>query len=278
MPNVARSLLAGAGLVSCVLVAGPPWLGCRPDSATLPPPELAILQRKVQALERLSAPGRGAPPVPFDQGLITVDQSLLQSLTVAALPYEAVAGDRFRIRIQDAKVQCEDGVALVKLHGRASLSDRPEQDASVEANVYGAIEGFDLDPALGVLRGRVKVIAFETPRARLFGSESMTVKGLVHDMARLRIEAFGDVGYEFEIPVRIVQDIVIPELGPEGGVHIPETKIPLAVFVSDVTALRGKLWISFHLMGSPGESGAPAEPVRADSSARDSASGKELRR
>jgi hypothetical protein len=38
--------------------------------------------------------------------------------------------------------------------------------------------------------------------------------------------------------------VTLPEVGPEGGVHIAPARIPLQVSLKEVRALRGKLWVS----------------------------------
>ena len=183
--------------------------------------------------------------IPLDQAVLGIDESLIADLLNAALPYERVVGERFRIRVRNAAVTCEDGLALVRLSGRASFADQPEDNAYAEATVYGALRDFALEPADSVLRSRVEVIAFAVPQVRVFGDNTETGRGLIRDLARLRLEVFQGLDYTFDIPVRL-QDLVLPELDSK-NVRIPAAKIPLQISVSDVTALNGKLWISLGL-------------------------------
>ena len=230
-----------------VLAAAGLCAGCGREPEPVSRAQLALLQRQVRALDTLVAAARVGPLVKFDQSLIAIDQALLQKLLSAALPYQTTVAGRFRVRITQVQVTCEDGFALVRLDGRVSLADQAEKDGFADVTLYGGLRAFDLDPEQSVLRGRVDVIAFETRRVELLGERNESVAGLIHDLARLRIEAFQGADYAFDIPVSLVHDIVLPEIGPEGGVHIHPARIPLHVAVTDVKALRGKLWISLRL-------------------------------
>lgn len=221
--------------------------------------ERAILVRQVQELEKIAGRSRSGPLVPFGQTLLAVDASLVQDLLTVALPYETVVGDQFRIRVLEAFVTFEDGLPFVHLRGRASFADQPETAGFVEADVYGSLREFDLkgdDPAL---RGRIDVIAFETRVAKVQGEENQALQGLIGDLASLNLEVFKNFDYSFEIPVKLVREIVLPEVGGASGFRIAEARIPLQIAVTNVTALRGKLWISIDLYDQlkPAESPRP---------------------
>ncbi len=233
-----------AALAPLAMGAGAP--GCRRVVTEPSRAERAILERQVRGLEKLVAAGRSGRVIPFEQGLIVLDQALIRSLLDATLPYETRAGE-FRIRIQRAGVMCDDGVALVQLHGRASFANQPEDAGSVEATLTGALREFALDRQHSVLRGRFEVIAFETRRVRVLGQDDEAVKGLVHDLARLRLEAFRATDYEFDLPVRLLDDIVLPAYESRTDITIPAARLPLRVSVVDVNALHRKLWISVRM-------------------------------
>ncbi|MEO5616315.1 MAG: hypothetical protein ABIS67_00945 [Candidatus Eisenbacteria bacterium] len=239
---------SGLGALLLVAALSP---GCGRPLETRVRVEHAILEHKVERLEELLASTRNGRLVPFDQGLIVIDQALLGKLLTAGLPYETLVGGQFRIRVLKATVSCDDGMALVRLDGRASFANQPEAGAFAEATVYGALRDFELKPEAGLLRGRVSVVTFETRRVNVLGNDDESVEGLLQDLGELRLEAFQGADYVFDLPVRLVHDVVLPEVGPEGGVRIPEATIPLSVSVVDVKALSGKLWISLHLYDDP---------------------------
>jgi hypothetical protein len=221
-------------------------LACQAQPPVQTRAEKAILQRQVAELERVVR--AGAPTgavIPLDQAVLAIDQSLIEDLLDAALPYERVVAERFRINVRDAAVTCEDGLALVRLSGRASFADQPEAYAYAEVTVYGALREFTLEPADSVLRSRVDLISFVVPQVRVLGTNTETGRGLVRDLARLRLEVFEGLDYAVDIPVRL-QDVRLPEL-ESSNVRIPSETIPLQIAVTDVNALRGRLWISLRL-------------------------------
>lgn len=248
-PPTKRSIFPTFLLLSSIttLALGLASIGCDRRVEEPSGAEAAILERQVEGLEKLVASGRSGRLIPFEQGLLVIDQSLIQNLLNVALPYETRAGEQFRIRILDATATCEDGVALVRLHGRASFANQPEETAFAEATLYGSLREFDLKRAEKVLRGRVDVIAFEMRRVQVLGQDDEAVRGLLRDLARLRLEAFQGMDYSFDIPVRLVDDIVLPAFSSRDDITIPAARLPLRISVTDVNALRGKLWISVRM-------------------------------
>jgi len=160
------------------------------------------------------------------------------------LPVEQVIAERYRVRLTAASVHFEDGLALVRLTGRASLADQDEQYASAELDVAGALDVVDLDPRSGRLRGQVKIIALDAQAVAVMGMKTpRQAEGLVEELGRERLEAFSALLAGIEIPVRIQQDVAIPAVS-DSGVRIGAASVPLAVSVLDVNAFRGRLWVS----------------------------------
>jgi hypothetical protein len=252
-PQPARILLLLSSFAALAASGG--GSGCRKPPPEPPRAERAILERRVEELEKLVARGRAGPVIPFDQALIAIDQSLLQKLLDAALPYQAKVSGRFRIRILTGTVTCEDGVALVQLRGRASFADRPEAAGFVEATVFGSLKEFHLLAEESTLRGRVDVIAFEMKRVNVMGGDNEAMKGLIRDLAQLRLEAFQALDYTFDIPVQLVSELVLPAFDSGSGVRLPEARIPLQAAVTNITAVRGRIWISIQLYDRDHEAG-----------------------
>lgn len=228
-----------------------------PRPAERPGPERAVLERRVAELERLVARPAGEPLIPFDQALVVIGRPVLQDLLDAAMPYETQVAGRFRVRIDSARVACEEGLALVRLDGRASFADRPEDEAFAAATMYGALREFDLVRDEGVLRGRVDVVAFQVHHVEVGDRPRPALRGLLDDLAALRLEAFAGFDYAFDVPVRVVHEMVLPELRLRQGLRIAEARVPLHAQVTNVTALSDRLWISIRLR----------DPAAADSAA-----------
>lgn len=231
------ALLVSGGVVAYLR------LGATHHHETALSAERAVLQRQLQGLSGLLLAAEKGPLVTFEKVLVTVDEELVQSLIETALPLEAVVADRYRVRVAGARVQFEDGFALVTLEGRASLADRPQEDTFADVLLYGALDIVDLDPVSGTLRGRVTLIAFDARKVGVMGVGARPAEGLVEDLARERLEAFAPLLSEIEIPVAVQGKLELPGLN-ENGVRIAKADLPLRVAVLSVKAFRRKLWIS----------------------------------
>jgi hypothetical protein len=217
-----------------------------------PSPEEAILRRRIEGLRGLIEAARRPPLVRFDQMLVVIDAGLVGGLLRAATPVERVLQGRYRIVLDQARVEFEDGFALVKLGGRVSLATNAGTFADID--VYGGLDVVGLDPSSGILRARVKVVAFEVRRVDFKGLTAPLAR-LVEDVGRAKLSDFEGLLSKLEIPIRLDSEIAIPGVGPEGGVRIPPLNLPLHVAVVDVKVLRGKLWISVGASASPTPTG-----------------------
>ena len=226
--------------------------------------ERAVLKRQLQGLSGLLAATERGPLVSFDKVLVTVDEELVQGILETSLPIEAVVGGRFRVKVTRAKVQFEDGFALVTLEGRASMADRPQEDTFADVLLYGALGIVDLDPVSGTLRGRVTLIAFDARQVGVMGVGARPAEGLVEDLGREKLEAFAPLLSDVEIPVAVQGGIALPGLN-EGGVRIEAASLPLRVAVLDVNAFRRKLWISVDASTTPA---SPAPSIGPSKGAR----------
>jgi hypothetical protein len=214
-------------------------LSCGHGMEARPPVEELLLERQRVGLEALITAAKNGRLIPFDQVLVVVPQKLVQELIEATLPYEQVLENRYRVRVESARVTFDDGFGLVQLRGRASLADDPSTAAQID--VYGALDVVDLDPASGILRGRVKVIAIETRRVDVVGFPA-PVRRFVDELSRQQLSAFEPLLSSIEIPVKIARQIQVPEVN-ESGVHIAQAVLPVEAGVVDVKAFHGKLWV-----------------------------------
>jgi hypothetical protein len=212
----------------------------------LPPPaaDQAVLDQQRAGLESLLKEAEAGPLVPFDRVLVVVDQALVQDLLASAMPYERVIS-RFRIRVTAANVRFEDGFALVRLDGRASLAASAEGAAFADISVFGGLDVLDLDPDSGLLRGEVRIIAVDARRVTVLGvGAPEDTEALIEQLGKERLDAFSALARRLQIPVRLERAVTLPAVGPQGGVRIAAARIPLEVGVRQVRALRGKLWVS----------------------------------
>jgi hypothetical protein len=154
------------------------------------PAEEVVLIRQNQELQGLVASAERGTLLDFQQVLVVVDQHLVQDLVSAAVPLEGDVGHGYHVRIERAEASFGDGVALLLLHGRASLVGK---GASATMSVYGGLDVVALDPASGVLRCNVKVFGVETTEADVLGLDR-PVRRLTDALAEGGLASFPQSG------------------------------------------------------------------------------------
>ncbi|HET8646448.1 MAG TPA: hypothetical protein VFO85_13220 [Vicinamibacteria bacterium] len=233
-------------LVALVLMGAAAGAACGRSEAR-PGAEAAIAQRQREGLQRLVQEAEQGTVVRPGDVMVVVDERLVQDLLAPALPLERVVGGRYRVRITRATVRFEDGFALVRLGGQASLAGREEGYASAELDVAGGLDVVELDPRTGRLRGQVKVIAVDARRLDVMGvGAPREARRLVEDLGRERLEAFSDLLSSLEIPVRVERELQLPAVTGEAGLRIGAAVVPLHAAIVDVEAFRGRLWVSIQ--------------------------------
>ena len=216
------------------------------------PAEEAVLERRRQGLMTLLQAAARGPLVSrdADRVLFLVDQSLVAALLATQVPREYVVEEAFRVWITGARITFEDGLALVRLDGRASLVGA-EEDVFADVAVFGDLEILREQPQAGVLRARINIIAVDARRVEVAGKRD--ADELVERLGRARLSAFAALASDLEIPVRHEHAIELPAVD-DGPVRIEATTLPLRLTLVDVKAFRGRLWIS---MAESFESEAP---------------------
>ena len=220
------------------------------------PAEEAVLERRRQGLMTLVQSAARGPLVSreADRVLFLVDQSLVAALLGAQVPREYVIEDTFRVWITGAQITFEDGLALVRLDGRASLVGA-EDDVYADVAVFGDLEILREQPQAAVLRARINLIALDARRVEVVGRRD--ADRIVERLGKAQLSAFAALASDLEIPVRHEHAIEMPAVD-EGPVRIAATTLPLRLTLVDVKAFKGRLWIS---MAASFDTAASAPPV-----------------
>jgi len=215
-----------------------------PAAPTPPPAEVATLERQLQGLTALVAEAEAGVlfPAAPDRVLVLVDQQLVQRLLTALTPSEHVVADRYHVVVTGARVVFEDGFALVRLDGRASLAGIAESDVFADLTVIGDLELPLEQQKRDVLNARIHVLAVNARQVTV-GARSERAEELVEELGRTKLEAFAALASSLEIPVRQEHEITIPAVGPGGPVRIAAASLPLRLALLSVRAFHGKLWI-----------------------------------
>ncbi len=206
------------------------------------PAEEAVLERRRQGLMSLVQAAAQGPLVSpeADRVLFLVDQSLVAALLETQVPREYVIEDTFRVWITGARITFEDGLALVRLDGRASLVGA-EEEVFADLAVFGDLEILREQPSAAVLRARINLIAVDARRVEVVGRRD--ADKLVERLGKARLSAFAALASDLEIPVRHEHNIEMPAVD-DGPVRIQATTLPLRLTLVDVKAFKGRLWIS----------------------------------
>jgi hypothetical protein len=213
-------------------------------AASAPSVEVATVERQLQGLTALLAEAEAGalfPDAP-DRVLVLVDQGLVQRLLTALTPSEHVVADRYHIVVTGARVVFEDGFALVRLDGRASLAGVAESEVFADLTVVGDLELPLEQQKRDVLNARIHVLAVNARQVTV-GARSEKAEELVEELGRTKLEAFAALASSLEIPVRQEHEITIPAVGPGGPVRIAAASLPLRLALLSVRPFHGKLWI-----------------------------------
>lgn len=217
----------------------------------------AVLLRQRQGLDALIARAGRGPLIPLsgDHAVVIVDQELVRSLLGALVPAEHLIAGRYRVQVANATVAFEDGFALVRLDGRASMAGA-EAEVFTDISVFGDLEVLRAQPTSEVLEARIHVVAVEARRVDML-VEASQAEDLVEELGKTKLEEFAVLASSLQIPVRQELAFQVPAVGPQGPVRIEAATVPFRLTVLDVMAFHGKLFISM-VAGTGARSRAPA--------------------
>lgn len=253
-----RALLAGV-LVACLALGALAFVLMRRLEAPPPGPsaQLLLLWQRVAGLSSLLAKAEQGPLFPLvgKQVLVTIDQRVVESLLRSLAPADYVIAGRFRIRIAKASVAFEDGFALVRLDGRASLLGAEDQ-VFADVAVLGDLRIVPRQLAAEALQARIHLLAVDVTRVDLV-MRARNAEKLVRELGRQKLEEFTALASGIQIPVRQRYEFKVPGVGAPEVVRIEEARVPLELAVQGLTAFDGKLWVS--MTASTGTAPSPAE-------------------
>lgn len=197
-----------------------------------------VLQREVEGLRQVvQRLERGEPWLPLDDIAIAIEDTLVRDLIAAQLPVDMDVS-RFHLRLSEADVQFR-GSPVVRLRGRLQVRDQPSLSAVV--TLLGALEDIRVDQAASTLTARVSADHLAIEEAT--GLSQLLSGATLDEVARsVRLE-IKDQLPAIQIPVKVQQQIDFAPV-TDGPVRIGGARLPLEVAVSQVSAARGRLWVS----------------------------------
>lgn len=113
----------------------------------------------------------------------------------------------------------------------------------------------------GYLSARVALDRLEVRTGGLADARRDLLEGLVEQVGAQGLSSLADQIPPFEIPVRFDRtlDLAGATVGP---VTVASAHLPLQVGVSEVVALRGRLWVLLDVSADPAAVASPAEGGR----------------
>jgi hypothetical protein len=227
-----------AGVVACAIAAA----GCqdRYKGGGELHAQKVVLQREVEGLRAIvSRLERHEPMLPAGDVVVAIDESLLQNIIAAQLPLDADV-DRYHLRLSGVDVTFR-GSPIVRLKGALHPLEQPGLEAEVD--VVGVLEHIEIVPGESTLKARIAIDHLTVEKAA--GLESV-LSGSTLDEIAVRIrDVLKDQIPLVQIPVKVQEDISLPAV-TRGPVRVDGAVLPLGAGVSQVVAVRGRLWIAVH--------------------------------
>ncbi|MEP7028292.1 MAG: hypothetical protein ABI960_06835 [Candidatus Eisenbacteria bacterium] len=231
---------------------------------------LAVIAAGVLLSRRLPFPGARAPAVlegerreaqavelrrylerrsvgtllPANDVAIAVRDDFLQRLVALSLPFtQTFADGRYVARLDSAKVDLLDGLALVTLRGRGMLAS--DTTLFAELVLTGRLSIAGVDDSTGQLKPRLEITDVRVVRAG-----SSVVAAITNPAIRFfslqKLQEWNELQSAFHLPLKIESLLRVPAV--EGDLALPEARLPLAIRLSSVVALEHRLVVSLELL------------------------------
>jgi hypothetical protein len=221
-----------------------------------------VLEREVAGLrEAVGRVERGEPLLPPRDLAVAIDETLLQGVIAAQMPFASRLGE-FLLTLEQVEVMFR-GAPTVRLRGCLQHHGRVDLEAVV--NVVGALDSISIDGGRGALAAKIVVDHIGIEQAA--GIESLLSGSTLDELARSIRVRLADQLPPIQIPVRVQQGIELPAV-TRGPVRIDGASMPIVANVSQVLAGQGRLWVAIHF--EPGELAKTSDaPEVEDTSATD---------
>ena len=221
-----------------------------------------VLEREVAGLrDAVGRLERHEPLLPDQDLAVAIDDTLLQGVIAAQLPFESEVGE-FQLKLEEAEVHFR-GAPTVRLRGR--LKRKGNVDLEAVVNVVGALDSIAVDGTRGALAAKIVVDHIGIEKAA--GVETLLSGSTLDEVARMLRLQLADKLPPIQIPIKVQQSIELPAV-TNGPVRIDGASMPIAASVSKVFAGQGRLWVAIHFQ--PGELVKTADaPEAQDSRAED---------
>ena len=213
--------------------------GCR-DPSRAYETQRTLLEAEAEHLRGyLQEAAAGDGLVSFDDVAVGIRPHVLHGVLSALLPRDVVVEERLQVRLERARVAFRNGLALVRLEGRAHPVGSPSTYGAFLLS--GSFEVLGIEPGAEVLRTRVRVFGVHT-RDIGMGPVRPPVERLLDELAPETRRAVESVLARIEVPVGLEEVVRLPRVAEE-EVTIPADSLRLGLELRRVTVLEDRLWI-----------------------------------
>lgn len=249
--GVLGSLLAATGLLGT-------GLACSNRPPALETAERAVLERELANLVEYLEVDYGRLLTEGDL-LVVIPERVVGDLVAAALPLEGEVADRYRIRLDQVRIDFRTGCALLQLDGRVSMRDRPSVFGDVTVFASLDVAGIAADPPL--LELQPEVLAVEAREIEV-GGLSAPVASLIDEIARRRLGDLTALLGTLQLPIGLHESVRLPAVETD-EVTIPQLEMGVGIRLEQILVADRRLWITAALDVSGDNVRAPSA-VEAD--------------
>ena len=181
--------------------------------------------------------------------VVTVSDSLLRNLFVAALPVRATLPGDLDVQLTKAEVVFRANAARVRVTGDLKRTAFPKVAALITLN--GALDAFAVD-STRTLRARMTIddVALAAPSG-VPGALGPIALSMLQAVVERGLPELADKLPAVALPVRLDHDLRLPGFGPDGVISIPAVSAPLTVGAHNVVAFGNRLWLSISVQHGP---------------------------
>jgi len=222
------------------------WHYVRTHPAPLTPEQSEARRRgfQVAALKRGLARRAYGSLLPPNDVTIAVREDFLQKVLASSLPFtRTFEGGRFIARLDSAKVDLLDGLALVRLSGRGMSATDSSEFADLVLEGRLSIAG--VDDSTGQLNPRLEITGLHVERVGgLLGAAARNPA--IRYFSNQKLQEWNDLQAAFHLPLKIESGLTLPAI--EGDVALPEARVGLGLRLSSVITLADRLIVSLRLL------------------------------
>ena len=199
--------------------------------------------------------------LPQRDGQIAIRERFLQDVLTRSLPMrESFKDGRYEARLDRARVDLQDGLAAITLYGHGRMLGENASPLEADLELQTHIDMIEFRPQVGTLRAGLAVTHAHVVRAGN-GKGTPFLNPVARYFGGLKVEDWNRERPSVEIPIRVKQQLTLPEL--DGDVSLPSRSIPLDAHVSALTVLEHRVVLSLELERDPAYGEAP-RPVTGD--------------